>query len=443
MVQPRTFLTLSLLLGGCFEEVDNHVDTATGAPTSTTVGTSSEGTSTSGFGTSTGDPSTSDPSTSSIVTTDSTLDLVDADVTGSSGVEEDATSSSSGDRGSSGDGGSGETGSTGDETGDITVCENPEHSDCGGPTCVDVSTHREHCGACNHGCDPGEICEDGECDLLCPERFIDCGGDCIDPRTDGRFCGASDTCEGEDVGQSCEGGDVCDNGVCTATCSNDLVYCEETDSCADLANDPDNCGSCGYDCGPGTACVSEECVCLSIDDDGDGLLNCNDDCPLDYFNDVDGDGVCGGEDLCAVDNSNGLATFPATGNVGYSLIYSNVRIDGGGNIATGVAPGSVVTVVANWAIDNSDSFCCSCVQQAYLGLAGTTTASSDPNACFSVNRGCPGATGTDYVYSITAPSVPGTYYLAGRSAWDLSCVPAELSTSPAAYVGALCVRTGE
>ena len=36
----------------------------------------------------------------------------------------------------------------------------------------------------------------------------------------------------------------------------------------------------------------------SRDEDGDGISNYNDECPIDPDNDIDGDGICGDEDNC-------------------------------------------------------------------------------------------------------------------------------------------------
>ena len=109
-------------------------------------------------------------------------------------------------------------------------CE-PNLTMCGtenAPTCVDIATNVEHCGACNHACPfnmlfakPHQFasCEDGLCGLTCEPGWGDCNGNTADGcetnlMVHGGNCGA--------CGHACDtaAGQPCINGTCL------MVACE-------------------------------------------------------------------------------------------------------------------------------------------------------------------------------------------------------------------------
>jgi hypothetical protein len=139
--------------------------------------------------------------------------------------------------------------------------------DCGGK-CVDPLTDRAFCGAsgsCTGAqagaiCAAGDVCSGGTCAVTCAAGLVDCGGKCIDPLTDRSFCGASNTCTGPEAGATCAAGFVCDAGACKLSCQGGLVNCGGT--CVDPATDGTYCGASGSCTGPsaGTTCASGQ-VC--------------------------------------------------------------------------------------------------------------------------------------------------------------------------------------
>ena len=156
--------------------------------------------------------------------------------------------------------------------------------ECGG-RCVDTSLDRAFCGASddcqgeNIGveCTSGQVCVDGVCDLSCPALQVECDGRCVDPRTDVLYCGASGDCLGENVGVQCPPGNLCSSRECVVTCQEELVQCGE--ACIDPLNDRTFCGA-SVDClgdNAGTACQEEE-ICLDGECTAqpcpDGLLGC-------------------------------------------------------------------------------------------------------------------------------------------------------------------------
>lgn len=206
-------------------------------------------------------------------------------------------------------GGSGE----GDDDGGPDRCE-ADLTRCG-TGCVDLSVDRQHCGACNNLCPDmgGLVCAAGQC--ACPVGWVDCSqapgapqgieGYCANLDDDPRNCG---TC-----GVSCAAGARCANGQCQgaggAQCAPGLTDCNGV--CVDLASDMNNCGACGAVCESGL--VAAECragVCERADCPP-GLEYCGaaDGC-RDLTQDIDHCGACQYE--CGFDQNceNGLCVAP-------------------------------------------------------------------------------------------------------------------------------------
>jgi hypothetical protein len=95
------------------------------------------------------------------------------------------------------------------------VCEDPNKPTACSGTCVDTDTNPTHCGECGASCDQGQGCSNGECVDVCDAGEVLCGGDCIDPNTDRQYCGASGTCEGQNIGENC-GENSCSAGQCVS-----------------------------------------------------------------------------------------------------------------------------------------------------------------------------------------------------------------------------------
>ena len=92
----------------------------------------------------------------------------------------------------------------------------------------------------------------------CPTGDIDCGGSCINPLTNGTYCGASGTtCTG---GTTCSGGKTCQNGACA--CPSGGTVCGT--QCTTLLTDPANCGTCGHSCGPTATCSAGQCQPVAV-----------------------------------------------------------------------------------------------------------------------------------------------------------------------------------
>lgn len=122
-------------------------------------------------------------------------------------------------------------------------------------SCWDLSTSREHCGACNRSCGWLE-CIGGECGCAPPAER--CDNDCVLLSHDPKNCGAC----GHDCGDYfCEDGECTSHGPC-----GELTYCQG--SCVDVSNDPHHCGSCFHVC-PTTPCVAGVCQSADASSDAD------------------------------------------------------------------------------------------------------------------------------------------------------------------------------
>lgn len=126
--------------------------------------------------------------------------------------------------------------------------------ECCGETCVDASQDPNNCGGCD------VVCPSGVC-IEAPDMG-DRLGICLPP-------GPTNDCL-----VTCAQGSLCLNGWCTdglcgfpynfgsfcAAENGTIGVCCPSGACAHPLDDPQNCGSCGNDCGPGASCVGGSCT---------------------------------------------------------------------------------------------------------------------------------------------------------------------------------------
>jgi hypothetical protein len=124
-------------------------------------------------------------------------------------------------------------------------------------TCTDTNTDEANCGNCGDPCRGDQYCNAGVCS--CTTGMVDCGGACINPLTDGDYCGASDPCT-TNPGTDCRDDQVCSAGSCACPTGEE----ECAGACTDTQHDPLNCGGCatagGDVCDAGEYCVDGVCV---------------------------------------------------------------------------------------------------------------------------------------------------------------------------------------
>jgi hypothetical protein len=123
---------------------------------------------------------------------------------------------------------------------EAAACTSP-NTDCGGD-CVDPKSNIYHCGGCNNPCFGVTQCVDGVCLAPCAPDQMRCLGKCVPTATDNSNCGQ--------CGKVCETGKVCSKGTCSLECATPLVTCYEgetsdggTDADADADADADDGGT--------------------------------------------------------------------------------------------------------------------------------------------------------------------------------------------------------
>jgi hypothetical protein len=188
------------------------------------------------------------------------------------------------------------------------------------------------------------------------------------------------------------------------------------------------------------------------DDDGDGVLNELDSCPLipDVFqDDEDGDGIGDACDFCPFDGPTPREVLNVVADQGVTL--QNVSINGGGNTAV-VAQGESFTVSLTY-----HSYGDPCWQQYlylqrqyFVGINPADEGCSPPVesgdfACiFHDPNGCVSSEIGSKTMTLTAPFEPGLFYLRASVVFSDSCNNAFFMYQPNASnegnAGALCVQ---
>lgn len=135
--------------------------------------------------------------------------------------------------------------------------------------------NRDNCGACGNTCDPTQQCfssSDTGMDCQCKGgKFLCPAGEysppeCADLENDPRNCGSCGyvcpTVDGADI--------TCSHGRCSFECKPGTADCNgrSDDGCeVDLGKDPRSCGTCGTTCdvARGQPCVGGQCVTVDCD----------------------------------------------------------------------------------------------------------------------------------------------------------------------------------
>jgi hypothetical protein len=148
---------------------------------------------------------------------------------------------------------------------------------------INLNSDNGNCGACGRVCPGGQTCQMGTCTTSCSATQVNCSGTCVNPLTDNNNCGPLTMGTGV-CGRVCPGGQSCQGGACTTTCSLGQTVCSGT--CRDLQTDNTNCGACARTCTGGTACSAGNCLCPA------GQTGCSGTCRA-LQTDNNNCGVCG------------------------------------------------------------------------------------------------------------------------------------------------------
>jgi hypothetical protein len=147
----------------------------------------------------------------------------------------------------------GAMGAGGQGSGGNSSCPVAGQMPCGN-TCVDAQTDSNNCGGCGKKCDSGQRCTGGSC--ICDETS--CPGGCCS----GKVCMAPGVQSTNACGKpgatcvTCSSGSIsCSAGTCV--CLDSYTLCPGPDTCCDLQNDQNHCGSCSKTCADG--CSAGRC----------------------------------------------------------------------------------------------------------------------------------------------------------------------------------------
>ncbi|RLB59179.1 MAG: hypothetical protein DRI34_02720 [Deltaproteobacteria bacterium] len=150
--------------------------------------------------------------------------------------------------------------------------------DCGG-VCVDSSSDRNNCGGCGITCLSGQTCQNSTC-VACQNECTEGQKRCSSGSNDTfEVCGDpdGDTCKEWGPPQACPSGQICANGECVTSCSDECLRSGEQACDKEGANgyrvcgeyDQDDC----LDWGPLQACPSNQ-TCV----DGQCVASCSNTC---------------------------------------------------------------------------------------------------------------------------------------------------------------------
>lgn len=162
------------------------------------------------------------------------------------------------------------------------------------------------------------------------------------------------------------------------------------------------------------------------DPDGDGVMGTADNCPGSFNpdqDDADGDGIGDPCDSCWFDGP--TAWSPALPLSVTGAEWRTVSINGGGAVATSIAPGASVTVTSTFNVFGANcSYCPGCVTQYFLGIVpydDCVLPAGDDQCFYSGGSGCYGSTTRTETRTFTAPTQPGMYFLRPDRQWHYSC----------------------
>jgi hypothetical protein len=156
-------------------------------------------------------------------------------------------------------------------------------------TCVDLTDHQNHCGACNLQCSAGEECCGGVCRAACPGDTLrdnaTCGCGC--PPATPNLCPATNVCS-----SACTAPRVFDPATCTCACP----------ACAEgKVLDEDTCIC---HCPAPTGC------CACFDDDAGGFVHC-----VTHVENADCEAACAA--------AGGRVSFFSSPQLGESYVYTS------------------------------------------------------------------------------------------------------------------------
>jgi hypothetical protein len=159
--------------------------------------------------------------------------------------------------------------------------------------CSDPMYDSQNCGKCGIVCGSGMGCQQGVCVAQTTSTDAGAGVNCLQPSKTcqnamGAFCAnvMSDPSNCGNCGYTCPNGQSCQQGLCTAggasdggaiNCPANFMACYPAAAgpyCANVMNDPNNCGACLKPCGGGMGCQNGVCTAAAGQDAGASMISC-------------------------------------------------------------------------------------------------------------------------------------------------------------------------
>ena len=180
----------------------------------------------------------------------------------------------------------------------VLACDGFMKDACEG-ACTNFDVDPENCGACGNACADGEVCSNGVCALTCTGDADLCGGGCTDVDNDPMNCGrCGRVCRADPNGIA-----ICNQGECETVCPPTHADCNldlntaGSDGCeVNVFSDPLNCGSCGNVCdaveGGVPACGRGACASVCAPGFADCDLNPANGCETYVVDDPNNCGHC-------------------------------------------------------------------------------------------------------------------------------------------------------
>ena len=155
--------------------------------------------------------------------------------------------------------------------------------------CIDPNTDSRYCGATKdddgESCSEEQVCRRGRCKCA-RDTDVERNGICIDPNTDSRYCGATEMIDGV----VCSEDQFCRGGRCECARKTDV---ERNGECIDPKTNSEHCGATkddeGVKCSENQVCRLGQCECARKTD-----VMCGDEC----IDPVYGSEHCGAKGLC-------------------------------------------------------------------------------------------------------------------------------------------------
>ncbi len=135
-------------------------------------------------------------------------------------------------------------------------------ADCGKPSCL-TNAQVQQCASLLSSADctdilPLTLPPQCQCPGSCAAGLADCNGTCADLASDYQNCGS--------CGVVCATGTTCSSGQCSGEpCAPGFTLCAAT--CVDLSTDHSNCGACGTSCDNAHVCGNGVCVAATCEPD--------------------------------------------------------------------------------------------------------------------------------------------------------------------------------